>query len=98
MLKNSKNLLILVTLLLFSFILVNSSQATIPNTVNAKIQDFVPYTFIAYGDTRNTPEGDNSGMEGTAEMIKDVMDETEVSFILHVGDMVDSGGSAAEYE
>ena len=93
-----KKLLILLFILSFSFILTNSAQTVVPPTVQPKTQDFVPYTFIAYGDTRNTPEGDNTGIEETAKMIQGVMDEREVSFILHVGDIVDSGGSQDEYD
>jgi hypothetical protein len=67
----------------------------IPRT---KITDFEPYKFIAFGDTRNTPEGDNEGLEETSRMISELMEDNDIDFILHVGDMVDSGGSPAEYD
>jgi len=97
-LKKAKKMLVLLSILSFTFILTNSAQTVVPPTVQPKVQDFEPYTFIAYGDTRNTPEGDNSGMEATALMIENVMAQQDVEFILHVGDLVDSGGSPDEYE
>jgi hypothetical protein len=90
--------MLLCLLIGLSFILAKSVNSQYQPTIRTKIQDFQPYTFIAYGDTRNTPEGDNSGMEATATMIESVIEQQEISFILHCGDMVDSGGSADEYD
>jgi predicted phosphodiesterase len=91
-------MLVILFLLSFTFIMTNNVQAVAPPTIQSKVQAFVPYKFIAYGDTRNTPTGDNTGIEKTSAMIEDVMAEHDIEFILHVGDMVDSGGSQSEYD
>jgi len=97
-LKIPSKIICLTLLFSLSFILTISSPGFDQPIIEPKVMDFEPYKFIAYGDTRNTPEGDNSGMETTAALIKSVMEQQEISFILHVGDMVDSGGSPDEYE
>lgn len=81
-----------------TIILFNGSQTIALPDEKATVQAFVPYKFIAYGDTRNTPVGDNTGIIKTSAMIEDVMADHDIEFILHVGDMVDSGGSQDEYD
>ncbi|MCK4847729.1 MAG: metallophosphoesterase [Candidatus Heimdallarchaeota archaeon] len=79
--------------------LCNIAQTTAQPVAQLKVQGFESYKFIAYGDTRNTPQlpVDNSGMEETAILIEDLLAEHNIEFILHDGDMVDAGGNQAEY-
>lgn len=88
----------LLLILSITIIMISNSQTIARPEKQTAVQAFEPYKFIAYGDTRNTPTGDNTGIEKTSVMIEDVMAEHDISFILHVGDMMDSGGSQDEYD
>ncbi|MHA1976235.1 MAG: metallophosphoesterase family protein [Candidatus Hodarchaeales archaeon] len=96
--KNVKKLSSLLLILSMTLILFYGSQTIALPDEAAGVQVFEPYKFIAYGDTRNTPVGDNTGIEKTSAMIEDVMADHDIEFILHVGDIVDSGGSQDEYD
>jgi predicted phosphodiesterase len=69
----------------------------IDNEPIAKISDFKPYKFIAFGDTR-TDSGDNPGLEKVSDLINKIMQENQIEFILHSGDVVDNGGEQIEYD
>ncbi len=70
-----------------------NSQSLQYKQVNSS--DFKPYYFIAFGDTRSDKQGgidDNSGLEALAPLIDDLVEEYNVTFMLHVGDVVENGG------
>ncbi len=96
-LKKKLLLTVIMTITVLGFAMGNSTPigATTPRL---KIADFKPYKFIAFGDTRNTPEGDNAGLEACAGLIENLMGTHQISFILHCGDMVDSGADQSEYD
>ncbi|MHA1451178.1 MAG: hypothetical protein ACTSP4_17390 [Candidatus Hodarchaeales archaeon] len=62
-LKTSK----MFVLVLFPLVLMTLSAAngyTSPdNVTKLEATEFEPYQFIIFGDTRNTPEGENDGVE-----------------------------------
>lgn len=55
------------------------------------------YKFIVFGDTRRHGD-DNSGLELVSNLIEDLMQEHEIEFIIHTGDLVYYGGDQSEYD
>ncbi|MHA2096404.1 MAG: metallophosphoesterase family protein, partial [Candidatus Hodarchaeales archaeon] len=77
----------------FSAISVGNIQTS--EKTQGSTNEFVPYYFISFGDTRSNKEGgfdDNSGLEAIAPLMENLIDEYNVSFMLHVGDVVEYGG------
>ncbi len=95
-------------LLIFSWVVLSSSLAgrkvEYPMTVEVVMEDlddFIPYYFIAFGDTRSNKQGgidDNSGLEAIAPLIENLAEEFNVSFMLHVGDVVENAGDQSWWD
>lgn len=95
-------------LIIFSWVVISSSLVDdkIGRVNNIEIavdnlEEFTPYYFIAFGDTRSNKQGgidDNSGLEAIAPLIENLAEEFNVSFMLHVGDVVENAGDQSWWD
>lgn len=84
-------------ILLFGLLLSIGIFECLNPIIIIKSQSIQPYKFIVLGDTRNDEE-DNSGLIILSTLLNQVINEHEIEFILHSGDLVQYGGEQRQYD
>ncbi|MHA2157228.1 MAG: metallophosphoesterase family protein [Candidatus Hodarchaeales archaeon] len=59
---------------------------------------FISYKFLKISDSQESTTGDNSGPEAVASLVETAIQENNIDFILHGGDMVEWGAEQEEYD
>ncbi len=85
------------SVVLFVLLLSISIFESMNPVFTTKSQSFQPYKFVVLGDTRND-ETDNTGLITLSSLLNQVINENEIVFILHSGDIVQEGGEQSQYD
>jgi hypothetical protein len=95
---------ILLIILIINLIAISNSKNPNVASVEANtqiskaIETFVPYKFIKITDTQQSSTDDNSGPEALYSLLATTVQEQEIEFILHSGDVVEFGSEQDDYD
>ena len=92
-----------IVLIISLVILSNPRTAEISNVeANTQViqttEEFIPYKFIKITDTQQSSTGDNSGPEALYTLLAEILQEQDIDFILHGGDLVEYGAEQDDYD
>ncbi len=69
-----------------------------PTSIASPNAEFIPYKFIKITDTQQSASNDDLGPRSVYELVESVLEEQEIEFLLHTGDLVEWGAEQNDYD
>ncbi len=77
-----------------SILIIEEPKLTIATSSAA----FVPYKFLKISDTQQSSAYDNSGPESVYQLVGTLLEEHDIEFLLHSGDLTEWGGEQQDFD